>query len=90
MILRGYHLLRTVPAGCVAFIMFYSRIENDFVFFPDRELGLQPSDGRPQAPGARHGVRARAVFQGPGLFESPRLSCPRFFSADRDAVSFCL
>lgn len=44
MILRGYHLLRTVPAGCVAFIMFYSRIENDFVFFPDRELGLQPSD----------------------------------------------
>lgn len=27
MILRGYHLSRIVPAGCVAFIMFYSRIE---------------------------------------------------------------
>ena len=44
MTLRWYHLLGIALAGGVAFIMFYSHIENFFVFFPDKELEFQPND----------------------------------------------
>ena len=41
---RWYPLLGIVLVGCLAFIMLYSRIENYFMFFPEKELDLYPRD----------------------------------------------
>jgi len=44
MTLKWFHILGIVLVGGIAFVLFYARIENFFVFFPQKELELQPGD----------------------------------------------
>ncbi len=44
MTLKWFHIAGILLAGGLAFFAFYPRIENFFVFFPQKELELQPAD----------------------------------------------
>lgn len=77
MTLRWYHFLGIVLAGCVAFIMFFSHIENYLVFFPEKDLELQPHDLGLDAEDAYvdtpDGVRLHGWFFPPPDAEAPVL-----------------